>query len=148
MATKVNYNEKNGWKFLTGDVNHRKYGGIWYKPTDEKKVGIDITMGGKRFVVPVCSYYILEMVNFPDATGEKIAGKTYYGSVSSIDLTNEAWRQNIVRALDCYGWNNPGEPLTEQMILESVYGYMGGDKETERTSNNYYKLLNALMEEY
>jgi len=132
------------YEFLTGDVNHRKYGGIWYKRLNNSQRDIDITMGGKRFVVPVSDYNLIETINFPEATGEKINGKIYYGQVVYIDLTNEAWSKNIVSALDCIGWDDANEPLTETMILDAIMCYMGGDRETERTSNNYNKMLKEL----
>jgi len=136
--------EMKNYEFLTGDVNPRKYGGIWYKRLNNSQRDIDITMGGKRFVVPVSDYKLIETINFPEATGEKINGKEYYGQVVYIDLTAEAWSKNIVSALDCIGWNDANEPLTETMILDAIMCYMGGDREMERTSNNYNEMLKEL----
>jgi hypothetical protein len=141
---KMKLPEHKAYHFLAGDVNHRQYGGTWYKKLGNSNCDIDITMNGKRFVVPVSDYHVLEMINFPDATGEQYQGHNYVGTVSYIDLCCEAWRKNIIRALDCCGWIDENTPLTETMILEAVHSYMGGDKERVDSSNNYYELLSEL----
>ncbi len=136
--------EMKRYEFLTGDVNHRLYGGMWYKRLNNSNCDIDITTNGKRYVVPVSDYNLIETINFPEATNEKIDGKNYYGQIVYIDLCNEAWRKNILPALDCIGWNGKNEPLTETLILDAIMCYMSGDREFERTSNNYYEMLREL----
>ena len=136
--------EHKTYHWLTGDVNHRQYGGTWFKRLGNSDCSIDITMNGKRFVVPVSDYHVLEMINFPDATGEQYNGHNYVGKVSYIDLCCEAWRKEIDRALTSIGWDSKQEPLTETLILDAITSYMGGDEVETNSSNNYYELLSQL----
>lgn len=107
------------FEFLTGDVNWKDYGGKWYRRIDPHM------------------YYLIEFINFLDATNELYDGKYKYVVTGEfIDLTpGSPWHKQIPNALSCYG--ESAETVTSELqILEAVHGYMGGDKEFLLTGNN------------
>ena len=116
--------KSKNFQFLTGDVNWKDYGGKWFREIDPHE------------------YYIIEFINWENATGEEFNhGNRYYVEGRLIDLSpGSSWHKNIKNALESYGIEK-GEELTEIMILEAVDGYMGGDRVYEELGNNAEKLL-------
>ena len=125
------------WVFLTGDVNWRQYGAKWFK--------ID------NYDDDYC--YVIEIINFEDATGEKFKVDdkeyTYVGVLYTVLLNNE---NAIKSALETYG--KTLEDLNEltkvrriQCIADAIssYGYPM-DRECEMFSNNADKLLKELKD--
>jgi hypothetical protein len=123
------------WVFLTGDVNWRQYGAKWFK--------ID------NYNDDYC--YVIEIINFEDATGEKIkidgVEYRYAGMLYTVLLDNQS---AIKSALETYG-----ETISDivglsrvkrvQHIAEvlSSYGYPV-DQEYIGYSNNADTLLAEL----
>jgi hypothetical protein len=125
------------WVFLTGDVNWKQFGAKWFK--------ID------NYNDDYC--YVIEIINFEDATGEKIKDEngeyTYVGLLYTVLLDNES---AIKSALDSYGVTLEDlKGLTKvrriQHIAEAIssYGYPM-DRECEIYSNNADKLLKELKD--
>ena len=123
------------WVFLTGDVNWRQYGAKWFK--------ID------NYDDDYC--YVIEIINFEDATGEKIKVDdkeyTYVGMLYTVLLDNES---AIKSALECYGitldeLNGLTKKQRVKRIAEAItsYGYPI-DRECELYSNNADILLTEL----
>ena len=123
------------WVFLTGDVNWRQYGAKWFK--------ID------SYDDDYC--YVIEIINFEDATGEKIKDEngeyTYVGLLYTVLLDNES---AIKSALDSYGDTLEDlKGLTKKQrvkrIAEAIssYGYPM-DRDEELYSNNADTLLAEL----
>jgi hypothetical protein len=112
------------YQFLTGDVNWKDYGGIWYRRIDPHM------------------YYLIEFINFEDATGELLDGKyKYIVEGKFIDLTpGSPWHKQIPNALRCVG-ESIDRVTDELQLLEAVNGYMGGDKEFELYGNNAEQLV-------
>jgi hypothetical protein len=125
------------WVFLTGDVNWRLFGAKWFK--------ID------NYNDDYC--YVIEIINYEDATGEKIKVDdkeyTYVGLLYTVLLDNES---AIKSALDSYGETLEDlKGLTKKQrvkrIAEAIssYGYPI-DRECELYSNNADTLLAELKE--
>lgn len=123
------------WVFLTGDVNWRQFGAKWFK--------ID------SYDDDYC--YVIEIINFEDATGEKIKDEngeyTYVGLLYTVFLDNES---AIKSALDSYGDTLEDlKGLTKKQrvkrIAEAIssYGYPM-DRDEELYSNNADTLLAEL----
>lgn len=109
---------------LTGDVNWREYGAVWYRRTEPH------------------IYYLIEFINFLDATNELYNGKYKYvvtGSV--IDLSpGSAWHNQIQHALPVVGKTISGV-RNELEILDAVNIYMGGDNIFTLYGNNADQLM-------
>jgi hypothetical protein len=112
------------YEFLSGDVNWRTYGGKWYRRIDPHM------------------YYVIEFINFLDATNELYDGKYKYVVTGEfVDLTpGSPWHKQIPNALAVVG-ETPGSVASELQLLEAVHIYMGGDKEFELFGNNADQLL-------
>jgi len=123
------------WVFLTGDVNWKQFGAKWFK--------ID------NYDNDYC--YVIEIINFEDATGEKIKDEngeyTYVGMLYTVLLDNQS---AIKSALNSYG--NTLEDLKGltkkqrvKRIAEAIssYGYPM-DRDEEMYSNNADTLLAEL----
>ena len=109
------------FEFLTGDVNWKDYGGKWYRRTGDHE------------------YYVIEFINWEDATGEPHPQGKYCVEVSSVDLSSgSAWSRNIPNALRCCGISRPHN---EVEVLEAVHCYMGGDRDLLSFGNNADRLL-------
>lgn len=108
------------FEFLTGDVNWKDYGGIWYRRTEPH------------------IYYLIEFINFPNATGELYNGNKYVVTGEIIDLNSGTpWYREIPNATRSYDISDSNE----LQVLEAVHGYMGGDREFVLTGNNADQLL-------
>lgn len=108
------------FEFLTGDVNWKDYGGVWYRRIDPH------------------IYYLIEFINFPNATGELYNGNKYVVTGEIIDLNpGTPWYKEIPNATRSYDISDTNELLT----LEAVHGYMGGDREFAISGNNAEQLL-------
>ncbi len=125
------------WVFLTSDVNWRQFGAKWFK--------ID------NYNDDYC--YVIEIINFEDATGEKIkidgVEYTYVGILYTVLLDNES---AIKSALDLYGEILEDlKKLTKKQRIKHIaeaitsYGYPL-DHECELYSNNADTLLAELKE--
>lgn len=125
------------WVLLTGDVNWRQYGAKWFK--------ID------SYDDDYC--YVIEIINFEDATGEKIKiddkEYTYGGMLYTVLLDNES---AIKSALETYGktlddLKGLSKVKRIQHIAEvlSSYGYPV-DQEYVGYSNNADILLAELKD--
>jgi len=125
------------WVFLTGDVNWHQYGAKWFK--------ID------NYDDDYC--YVIEIINFEDATGEKFKVDdkeyTYVGILYTVLLDNES---AIKSALDLYGESLEDlKRLTKKQRIKRIaeaissYGYPL-DRECELYSNNADILLAKLKE--
>ena len=125
------------WIFLTGEVNWRQFGAKWFK--------ID------NYNDDYC--YVIEIINFEDATGEKIkidgVEYTYVGLLYTVLLDNES---AIKSALECYGitlddLNGLTKKQRVKRIAEAIssYGYPM-DRNEELYSNNADTLLAELKE--
>ncbi len=123
------------WVFLTGDVNWKQFGAKWFK--------ID------SYDDDYC--YVIEIINFEDATGEKIKDEngeyTYVGLLYTVLLDNES---AIKSALETYGETLEDlKGLTKKQrvkrIAEAIssYGYPM-DRDCEICSNNADTLLAEL----
>ncbi len=123
------------WVFLTGDVNWRQYDAKWFK--------ID------NYNDDYC--YVIEIINFEDATGEKIKVDdkeyTYVGLLYTVLLDNES---AIKSALSSFGETLEDlKGLTKKQrvkrIAEAIssYGYPM-DRDEELYSNNADILLTEL----
>jgi hypothetical protein len=110
-----------GFKVLSGDVNWKEYGCTWYRSLGDG------------------TYYILEFINFEDATGSLYNGNKYCVRGSSIDLSPGGWSHDkISAALKCIGSPKTRNP---QVILDAIYCYSGGDMEFQIFGNNANELL-------
>ena len=96
-----NYKGTKNYRFLSGDVNYKDYGGKWYKLTDERE------------------YYVIELVNMDNATGNTEKGK-YLFLVYSIDL-NDLTFNDITNALNCSGITDRN--IDDLMLLEACVSY-------------------------
>ena len=125
------------WVFLTGDVNWKQFGAKWFK--------ID------NYNDDYC--YVIEIINFEDATGEKIKDEngeyTYVGLLYTVLLDNES---AIKSALDLYGETLEDlKRLTKKQRIKRIaeaissYGYPL-DRECELYSNNADTLLVKLKD--
>ena len=125
------------WVFLTGDVKWRQYGAKWFK--------ID------SYDDDYC--YIIEIINFEDATGEKIkidgVEYRYVGYLYTVLLDNE---NAIKSALSSFGKTLKDlKGLTKKQKIKRIaevissYGYPL-DRECELYSNNADTLLAELKE--
>ena len=125
------------WVFLTGDVNWKQFGAKWFK--------ID------NYNDDYC--YVIEIINFEDATGEKIkvdgVEYRYVGYLYTVLLDNES---AIKSALECYGitlddLNGLTKKQRIKRIAEAIssYGYPM-DRNEELYSNNADTLLAELKE--
>ncbi len=123
------------WVFLTGDVNWKQFGAKWFK--------ID------NYNDDYC--YVIEIINFEDATGEKIkvdgVEYRYVGYLYTVLLDNES---AIKSALDLYGETLEDlKKLTKKQRIKHIaeaissYGYPI-DRECELYSNNADILLTEL----
>jgi hypothetical protein len=125
------------WVFLTGDVNWKQFGAKWFK--------ID------NYNDDYC--YVIEIINFEDATGEKIkidgVEYTYVGILYTVLLDNES---AIKSALEVFGETLEDlKGLTKKQRIKRIaeaissYGYPL-DRECELYSNNADTLLAELKE--
>ena len=125
------------WVFLTGDVNWKQFGAKWFKINNYND--------------DYC--YVIEIINFEDATGEKIkidgVEYRYVGYLYTVLLDNES---AIKSALDSYGVTLEDlKELTKKQkvkrIAETIssYGYPL-DRECELYSNNADILLAELKD--
>ena len=123
------------WVFLTGDVNWKQFGAKWFK--------ID------NYNDDFC--YVIEIINFEDATGEKIkvdgVEYRYVGYLYTVLLDND---NAIKSALDLYGETLEDlKKLTKKQRIKHIaeaissYGYPI-DRECELYSNNADILLTEL----
>ena len=123
------------WVFLTGDVNWKQFGAKWFK--------ID------NYNDDYC--YVIEIINFEDATGEKIkvdgVEYRYVGYLYTVLLDND---NAIKSALDLYGETLEDlKKLTKKQRIKHIaeaissYGYPI-DRECELYSNNADILLTEL----
>jgi len=133
------------WKFLSGDVNWRDYGGMWYRVVDPSN-RID-----PQWNCPLNAYHLLKFVNLEDAVGDydKKKGK-YLVIVEVIDLGYDAWRDRIPDALRVVGQTIAGIKMLpmverEKMILEAMEAYSGGDKVFSNIGNNARALMTEAM---
>jgi hypothetical protein len=87
-------------------------------------------------------YYVIEFINFLDATNELYDGKYKYVVTGEfVDLTpGSPWHKQIPNALAVVG-ETPGSVASELQLLEAVHIYMGGDKKFELFGNNADQLL-------
>ena len=110
-----------GFNVLSGDVNWKEYGCTWYRSLGDG------------------TYYVLEFINFEDATGGRYKGKKYCVRGSSIDLSPGGWAlKDIPSALKCIGSPKTRNP---EIILDAIYSYSGGDMEFQIFGNNANELL-------
>ena len=125
------------WVFLTSDVNWKQFGAKWFKINS--------------YDDDYC--YVIEIINFEDATGEKIKVDdkeyTYVGLLYTVLLDNES---AIKSALDSYGETLEDlKGLTKKQRIKRIaeaissYGYPL-DRECELYSNNADTLLAELKE--
>lgn len=125
------------WVFLTGDVNWRLFGAKWFK--------ID------NYNDDYC--YVIEIINFEDATGKKIKVDdkeyTYIGLLYTVLLDNES---AIKSALEPFGktledLKGLSKVRRIQHIADAIssYGYPM-DRECELYSNNADTLLVKLKD--
>ena len=125
------------WVFLTGDVNWKQFGAKWFK--------ID------NYNDDYC--YVIEIINFEDATGEKIkvdgVEYRYVGYLYTVLLDNES---AIKSALDSYGETLEDlKGLTKKQRIKHIaeaissYGYPM-DRNEELYSNNADTLLAELKD--
>ena len=125
------------WVFLTGDVNWKQFGAKWFK--------ID------NYNDDYC--YVIEIINFEDATGEKIkvdgVEYRYVGYLYTVLLDND---NAIKSALDLYGETLEDlKGLTKKQRIKHIaeaissYGYPL-DRECELYSNNADTLLTNLKD--
>jgi hypothetical protein len=125
------------WVFLTGDVNWKQYGAKWFK--------ID------SYDDDYC--YVIEIINFEDATGNKIKVDdkeyTYVGLLYTVLLDNES---AIKSALSSFGitlddLNGLTKKQKVKRIAEAIssYGYPM-DRNEELYSNNADTLLAELKD--
>ena len=125
------------WIFLTGEVNWRQFGAKWFM--------ID------NYNDDYC--YVIEIINFEDAIGEKIkvdgVEYRYVGYLYTVLLDNES---AIKSALECYGitlddLNGLTKKQRIKRIAEAIssYGYPM-DRNEELYSNNADTLLAELKE--
>ena len=125
------------WIFLTGEVNWRQFGAKWFK--------ID------NYNDDYC--YVIEIINFEDAIGEKIkvdgVEYRYVGYLYTVLLDNES---AIKSALECDGitlddLNGLTKKQRIKRIAEAIssYGYPM-DRNEELYSNNADTLLAELKE--
>ena len=125
------------WVFLTGDVNWKQFGAKWFK--------ID------SYDDDFC--YVIEIINFEDATGEKIkvdgVEYRYVGYLYTVLLDND---NAIKSALEVFGETLEDlKKLTKKQRIKyiaeaiSTYGYPM-DKNEELYSNNADTLLTNLKD--
>jgi hypothetical protein len=115
--------EMKKYKFLSGDVNWKDYGGKWYR-----SLGDHI-------------YFVVEFINFEDATGDLVDGNKYAVIGASLDLTpGGCFADHFNSALDTLGWTMKSID-NELQLLEALYVYRGGDHEMTLRGNNADKLL-------
>ena len=109
--------------FLTGDVNFLEYGGKFVT---------------KKFNNGDFDYWIvIELINFEDATGEKLNGSKYIIEVSAIS-PQSAGENSLNSAFECCGMDFTTDPLIQVEVL-SNYG-VSAPLESFR-GNNAHKLL-------
>jgi len=110
------------FEFLSGDLDWKDYGGKWYR-----HIGDD-------------AYYLIEFINWPDATGELYHGHKYVVIGKVIDLKpGSPWHREIPGALRCCGLTR--KQATDEMILDAVDCSMGGDDIFLLHGNNANQLL-------
>jgi len=110
----------NKFHWLTGDVNFREYGGIWYRVDSDTE------------------FTVIEMVNMEDATGDVSNGK-YMAIISEVDITDPVKNAS---ALKCCGYTILDAMNNIQMLIESIVAY-GPNHLTSMTGNNFYKLFTS-----
>jgi len=112
------------FKFLTGDVNWKDYGGTWYRSTGDH------------------TYYTIEFINCEDATGGQIKNSDYLVIGNSFDLTLDD-ASSVSRAESAL--SVIGESLktakSELELLDAMGAYGGYDEEFQLYGNNANELL-------
>ena len=109
------------FRFLTGDVDLKDYGGKWYaKDTDT-------------------DYFIIELINAEDAIGESYA-KEHGKYIVILSYVSLEWEDYLKGGLSACGWEDR-EDLTDLLKVEAIHTYSGGDEIVTLYGNNYRELL-------
>jgi len=107
--------------FLTGDVNWKDYGGVWY-----------------RYDGVLC-YTIIEFHNMQDCCGDVSDGK-YLVTIGTIDLSAISYAE-IARACKTIGITVEEAMKDQLMLLEACNAYGFSDRISYQYGNNYKKLM-------
>ncbi len=120
------------WNY-SGDVNILDYGGKFSRQSGERQ------------------FQFVELVNFLDATGEKIDGKIYNVELALVDL-NQISEKEIESAKSSCGWYEM--PANDEALAEVVYSYGLRANLFTANGNNARELIrrakreaNSLLEE-
>lgn len=117
------------FQFLVGDLNWQEYGGKWISP--------ELNNGDWPY------WLVIEFINFLDATGELLDGKEYVVEISAVS-PEAAGKEQLQRALDCYGWDNAPSKIME---VEALHGYGIAAHLWQASGNDADILLRNAMQE-
>ena len=118
------------FSFLTGDVNWLQYGAKW--------VSNKFNNGDFDY------WFVLEFINWEDATGELNDGKKYVASLSVVS-PSEAGEENLNKALECCGM--PEVELNDLIKVEVLHSYGVYTQIWSESGNNANKLIKLAKEQ-
>ena len=117
------------YRFLSGDINFKEYGGKWYKRIDSQDGG----------------YYVIEAINMDDATGDISQGKYMFNVYSVwLDCVKEG---DLKSALEFTGLDRETE-ITDLMKVESIQSAGYCDLEESTLTNSFDRTLRKLKYRY
>ena len=121
------------FKFLSGDVNFREYGGKWISPRQNN--------GEFDY------WLVLELINWHDAVGKKEAPAHYNVSLSVVS-PQEAGAENLAQAKECCGWEDGVRGIpSEEIAVEMLHSYGVSAPVWSKDGNNYRQLMREAHKE-
>jgi len=120
------------FKFLTGDFNWRQYGAKW----------VSNKLNNSEFDY----WFVLELINWEDATGELNNGRKYNVSLSVVS-PGEAGKKNLKSAFECCGIEEDALKINDLIKVEALHSYGVHTQIWNKNGNNAKKLLKIGKEE-
>ena len=115
------------FKFLTGDINPIIYGAKW--------------MSNPQSNGEFTYYFVIELMNWVEAVGERDAPEEKYNVSLSIVSPEQAGEENMLRAFEGYGDDDDDVVKTPAMQVEALHQYAGGVNVWNQNGNNWQSLM-------
>jgi len=114
------------FKFLTGDCNWQQYGAKW--------VSNKLNNGEFDY------WFVLELINWEEATGELNNGRKYNVSLFAVS-PSEAGEKNLESAFECCGIDENVHQISDLIKVEALHSYGVYTPIWSEDGNNANKLL-------
>ena len=118
--------ENDDFKFLMGDINFTQYGGKFFKDLDDD------------------NFHIIEIIPTEHhmRRSEMLNPVDYWVTLSCVWLDDDA----LDSALNCCGYNEDYyKEITQEMKLDALHSYHGGDMITNIEGNDLKKMLDWII---